>query len=101
MTSLGPFTVLPSILRCISLSLNGNNLMSNNQANISNKIVKGIITIAQSPKPMLNPRPAGSFKYLRAIALGGVPTGVAIPPMLAPIGIAMTRPILPLSSSGS
>ena len=38
--------------------------------------------------------------YLRAIALGGVPIGVPIPPMLAEIGIASARAVFPFPSAG-
>ena len=50
-----------------------------------------------SPKPI--PRPMGS-RYFNTIPLGGVPMGVAIPPMLAATGIERARPILPLPSAG-
>ena len=35
------------------------------------------------------------MRYFIATPLGGVPIGVAIPPMLAPRGMAMARAILP------
>lgn len=54
-----------------------------------------------SPKPMFRFKPSGSFKYFNAIALGGVPIGVAIPPTLAATGIAIAKPIFPFPSAGS
>ena len=44
--------------------------------------------------------PSGSFGYFKAIALGGVPIGVPIPPILAATGIAMAKPIFPFPSAG-
>ena len=38
--------------------------------------------------------------YLRAIAFGGVPIGVPIPPTFAAIGIARARAVLPFPSAG-
>ena len=60
-------------------------------------MVKGIMKAIHSPKPMLMPI---SFMYLSAIAFGGVPIGVPIPPTLAEIGIARARAVLPFPSAG-
>src|SRR5574344_1339955 len=54
----------------------------------------------QSRNPILRLRPCGSLRYFRAMALGGVPIMVPIPPMLAPTGIAIVRAILPLPLAG-
>ena len=66
--------------------------------------VKGIMNAIHSPKPMFKPIPPSStapLRYFIAIALGGVPIGVPIPPTLAATGIDNARPILPLPSAGS
>ena len=63
-------------------------------------MVRGIINSNQSPKPIPALRPFTSFRYLRAIALGGVPMGVPIPPMLAATGIPRVKAIRPLPSGG-
>ena len=52
----------------------------------------------QSPK--VTSIPACS-RYPFAVALGGVPIGVPMPPRLAATGMDRARPILPLSSTGS
>ena len=63
--------------------------------------VRGNITIIQSPNPMFMAMPAGSFRNLMAMALGGVPMGVAIPPRLAPTGMARARARRPFPFVGS
>ena len=60
---------------------------------------KGIIIIAQSPKPILIPNRFSKLPL--AIALGGVPIGVPIPPILAATGIDKAKPIRPFPSAGS
>ena len=45
--------------------------------------------------------PSTSLRYFSAMALGGVPIGVAIPPTLAAIGIESARAIFPFPSAGS
>lgn len=59
-------------------------------------ITNGTISIIHSPKPMPMLSPFGSLRYLRAMAFGGVPMGVPMPPMLAPTATASARAILPL-----
>ena len=54
-----------------------------------------------SPKPIFMFKPSGSFKNFKAIAFGGVPIGVPIPPTLAEIGMAKAKAILPFPSAGS
>ena len=63
--------------------------------------IRGVIRAVHCPKLMFRFRPAGSFRYFRAMAFGGVPIGVPIPPMLAPIGMASASAVFPFSSSGS
>ena len=64
-------------------------------------MVSGIIKAIHSPKPKLRSRPLGSFRYFSAMALGGVPMGVPIPPMLAATGIDSVSAIRPLPSGGN
>ncbi len=47
-----------------------------------------------TPMPM-------SLRYPRAMAFGGVPIGVPIPPIFAATGIARASPIRPFPSAGS
>ena len=63
-------------------------------------MASGNMNDIHSPKPMLRFMPSGSLRYLRAMALGGVPMGVPMPPMLAPTGMASARPMRPLPSAG-
>ena len=63
-------------------------------------MVSGSIIIIQSLKPMFMAMPLGSLRNLMAIALGGVPIGVAIPPRLAPTGMARARARRPLPFAG-
>ncbi len=63
--------------------------------------VMGNIICTQSPKPISMFSPAGSFRYFSAMPLGGVPMGVAMPPILAPRGIAMAKAMRPLPFSGN
>ena len=67
----------------------------------SNNITSGNIKAIHSPKsiPMFNP--AGSLSACRAIALGGVPIGVAIPPRLAAIGMLIVSAVRPFPLAGS
>ena len=46
-------------------------------------------------------RPVGALRYFRAMALGGVPIGVPIPPMLAATGMDSVSATRPLPSGGS
>ena len=96
-----PFFAPPSMVRSMVFCLNGNSFINNIQAKNSIIRVYGNITLTHSPKPMFMLRPSGSLRYFKAMALGGVPIGVAMPPMLAPIGIANAMPIRPLPSSGN
>ena len=61
-------------------------------------ITKGIILTAHSANcieiPLLSRTPT-------AVAFGGVPMGVPIPPILAARGMARARPVLPFSFSGN
>ena len=60
-------------------------------------ITKGIILTAHCMKVTSLP---ASARNLTAVAFGGVPIGVPMPPMLAAIGIESESPIFPLSSDG-
>ncbi len=80
--------------------LNGKRRLSINQAIKRSTKVSGTITIIHLPNPIPISIPLGSLRNLRAIALGGVPIGVPMPPMLAPTGMARANPILPLPSAG-
>ena len=66
----------------------------------SSIIVSGIIYIIHSPKPIPRFSPLGALRYFRAMALGGVPIGVPIPPMLAATGIDNVSATRPLPSGG-
>ena len=61
-------------------------------------IISGKVSTIQSRKPMLTP---ASFSAPRAMPLGGVPIGVAMPPILLPIGMARARAMRPRSFSGN
>ena len=63
--------------------------------------MSGSIYIIHSPKPIPRFRPVGELRYFSAIALGGVPIGVPIPPMLAATGIESVKATRPLPSGGS
>ena len=91
---------LPSICNSIVFCLNGKKVLRRYQPINKSTMVRGIINSNQSPKPIPALRPFTSFRYLRAIALGGVPMGVPIPPMLAATGIPRVKAIRPLPSGG-
>ena len=57
----------------------------------------GIMRMAHSPKVTSLPASARNFT---AVAFGGVPIGVPMPPRLAATGMDSARPIRPLSSLG-
>ena len=67
----------------------------------SNKSTNGNIKAIHSPKSIPIFSPLGSLSACRAIALGGVPIGVAIPPKLAAIGILIVSATRPLPLAGS
>ena len=67
----------------------------------SNKSTNGNIKAIHSPKSIPIFSPLGSLSACRAIALGGVPIGVAIPPKLAAIGILIVSATRPLPLVGS
>ena len=62
---------------------------------------KGVINSIHSPKPNCMLRPSGSFRYFRAMVLGGVPMGVPMPPKLAAKGMLSAMAMRPLPSGGS
>ena len=64
-------------------------------------MTNGVMNIIHSPKPSCIFRPSGSFRYFRAMVLGGVPMGVPIPPRLAATGIDSAMAIRPLPSGGN
>ena len=61
--------------------------------------ISGVITIIHSLKS--TPSPNSPLIYCSAIPLGGVPIGVARPPMLAPMGIASASAAVPFSFCGN
>ncbi len=63
-------------------------------------MVSGSMKAIHSPKPRFRSRPLGSLRYFSAMALGGVPMGVPIPPMLAATGMDSVRATRPLPSGG-
>ena len=73
----------------------GNILRRMNQPMSSMMITKGTPNIIQSPKVTFQPFSCMNF---RAMALGGVPMGVPIPPTLAPIGMHRAKAARPRSS---
>ena len=81
--------------------LNGKNSSSRRQLMNSNTTTSGNITIIHWPKPRFISRPAGSFRYFRAMVFGGVPMGVPMPPRLAATGMDIARSMRPLPSGGS
>ena len=60
-------------------------------------ITKGKPIIIQLRKSIL----FSPVRYCSAMALGGVPIGVAIPPVLAAIGIHNTNALIPMSPFGA
>ena len=64
-------------------------------------MTSGTMKIIHWPKPMPRFKPSGSFKYLSAMVLGGVPMGVPIPPRLAAMGMLRAMAMRPLPPSGS
>ena len=91
----------PSILSSTVFCENGNISLRMNHPTKRRKMARGNMNIIHSPKPIPIFRPSASLRAFKAIALGGVPIGVPIPPMLAPIGIASARPIRPLPLAGN
>ena len=78
-------------------TLAGNSRISTSQQITSVIRTSGSAIITQVPNGMWMPAFCSAAS---AIALGGVPIGVAMPPMLAPIGIASTTAIRAGSVSG-
>ena len=102
MYALGDFSNSPSKFKSIFGCLNGNMRRSKTHERNIITATYGTITIIHCPKPIPPPKPPCSFRYFSAMAFGGVPMGVPIPPILAAIGIASTKaaPPLPLSCRG-
>ena len=95
------FSTLPSITRFIVFCLNGN-MRFNRIHEIKSSInTNGSMNDIHCPKPIPRLSPSGLLRNLRAMALGGVPIGVAIPPRLAATGIESVRATRPLPSGGS
>ena len=66
----------------------------------SNTITNGNMNAIHSPKSIPKFSPSGLLSACKAIALGGVPMGVAIPPRLAATGILSVSAIRPLPDAG-
>ena len=81
--------------------LNGKTLRRITHAMKRRRIANGVMKAIHCPNPMFMFIPIGSLRYFSAMAFGGVPIGVPIPPMFAAIGIASARAILPFPSAGS
>ena len=64
-------------------------------------ITSGTMNSIHWPKPIPRFRPSGSFRYFRAMVLGGVPMGVPMPPRLAAMGMLSAIAVRPLPASGS
>ena len=64
-------------------------------------MTSGVMNIIHSPKPSPMFSPSGSFRYFRAMVLGGVPMGVPMPPRLAARGMLSAMAMRPLPSGGS
>ena len=96
-----PRCISPSICRSISFFLNGKKVFNRYHPMSNRMMVSGNMKAIHCPKP--NPRfnPLGSLRYFRAMALGGVPIGVPIPPILAATGMANVRATRPLPSGGN
>ena len=96
-----PRFISPSILSSMVFWEKGKIFLRTVQAIRMRIITRGTIKSIHCPKPMPRFRLSGSFRYFRAMVLGGVPIGVPIPPMLAAIGTLSAIAIRPLPASGS
>ncbi len=96
-----PFCMPPSIFSSIRFCVKGKTLSRIRQLMNSRMSTKGNMNIIHWPKPSPRFRPSGSFRYFRAMVLGGVPIGVPMPPRLAATGIDIASEIRPLPSGGN
>ena len=94
----GDFENDVSSLRSMLLVRIGKNVM------ITTHDIMSITNTNGTPKAIHSPKLMGSGELLinfSAIAFGGVPIGVPIPPRFAAIGMARIKAVLPLSSLGN
>ena len=98
---LQPFFAPPMIVRFTFFAVKGNITLSSTHEISSMTSMSGVITSIHSPKSTPRLSPSTSLIYCSAMPLGGVPIGVARPPMLAPMGIARARAVVPLSVAGN
>ena len=80
--------------------LKGKNVFSKYHPITRSISANGVITIIQSPKPNPMLSPFGSFRYFIAMAFGGVPIIVPMPPIFAATGMARVSATRPLPSGG-
>ena len=67
----------------------------------NNVMASGNINAIHCPKLMPRFSPSGLFSVCKAIAFGGVPIGVAIPPILAAMGIESVKAMRPFPFAGN
>ena len=79
----------------------GNSFFKIIQAIRIRTMTSGTMKSIHCPNPIPRLRLSGSFRYLRAMVLGGVPIGVPIPPIFAARGMLSAIAIRPLPDSGS
>ena len=96
-----PFFMPPSISRLMVFCEKGKIVRSSIHPMKSNTSTNGSMNSTHSPNPRFRFSPAGSFRYFRAMAFGGVPMGVAIPPRLAATGMESVRAMRPFPSGGN
>ena len=94
---LQPFFAPPVIVKFTLLAVKGNMKWRSTHEMRSIVSISGVITIIHSPKSTPRFRPSASFMYCSAMPFGGVPIGVARPPIFAPMGIANARAAVPFS----
>ena len=81
--------------------LNGKSLSRRSQERPRIMTMTGTMASIHCPKPIPPPSSACSVRYLMAMALGGVPMGVPMPPTLAAMGMPRAMAMRPLPSVGS
>ena len=96
-----PRFISPSIFSSMVFCVKGKIFFRSSQAITIMMMTSGTMKSIHWPKPMPRFRPSGSFRYLRAMVLGGVPMGVPMPPRLAAMGMLRAMAVRPLPASGS
>ena len=96
-----PRAILPSMFSSMVFCVKGKNFRMMRHEMSSRMMVSGNMNDIHCPKPSPMFSPASSLRYFSAMAFGGVPIGVPIPPMLAATGMHIVSAIRPLPLAGS